>query len=177
MGVWILILGFKELKTEETQCTDKSDAILYGSVVPKRVETVLIKKLCTYRIMICLICYCRYCCILTQSWCCDFVPFYPVQTLVPRIWFWPPPTLPFNFVQMSLTLFSCRTFLQQKLALRSNSQCKLLLTLRSTFGQFKAQMMWGDLSCIAWWLLEGSSTPRGGGVLGLCWPLRAPTPL
>ena len=80
MGVWILILGFRRLTTEETQCTDKSDAILYGSVVPKRVETVLIKKLCTYRIMICRFCYCRYCCILTQSWCCDFVPFYPVQT-------------------------------------------------------------------------------------------------
>ena len=176
MGVWILILGFRGLKTEETQCTDKSDAILYGSVVPKRVETVLIKKLCTYRIMICLICYCCYCCILTQSWCCDFVPFYPVQTSFLYLVL-ASPLSPVQFVQISLTLFSWRTFLQQKLALRSNSQYKLLLTLRSTFGQFKAQMMWGDLSCIAWWLLEGSSTPGGGGVLGLRWPLRAPTPL
>ena len=163
MGVWILILGFRWLTTEETQCTDKSDAILYGSVVPKRVETVLIKKLCTYRIMICRFCYCRYCCILTQSWCCDFVPFYPVQTSFSCLVLASPPLSRSISFKCHLTLFSCRTFLQQKLALRSNSQCKLLLTLRSTFGQFKAQMMWGDLSRIAWWLLEGSSTPRGGG--------------
>ena len=57
-----------------------------------------------------------------------FIPF----RLVSCFWFWPPLSLPFNFVQMSLTLFSWRTFLQQKLALRSNSQCKLLLTLRKT---------------------------------------------